>query len=93
MATLAPAVGKYIVQPPLGLVGIKLSSGEPLSFLVTKNGLWQFAANEIAEKNGWKSGQVVDARDVAALPQLGTIDVINPKKFGPQAIRPRYAAR
>jgi lysophospholipase L1-like esterase len=92
-AALAPAVGIYIVQPPLGMVGIKLSSGEPLSFLVTKDGLWQFATNEIAEKNGWKSGQVVDVRDIAALPQLGTIDVVNPKKFGPQAIRPRYAAR
>jgi lysophospholipase L1-like esterase len=87
-ASLASAVEKYMVQPPLGLVGIKLRSGEPLSFLVTKNGLWQFATNELAEKNGWKSGQVVEARDLAALPQLGTIDVIDPQRFGPQAMRP-----
>lgn len=92
-ATLAPAVGKYMVQPPLGLVGVKSSSGKLFHFLATKNGLWQFATNEIAEKNGWKSDQIVDARDIAALPRMGTIDVIDPKRFGPQAIRPRYAAR
>ena len=89
--TIASIVRKYMVQPPLGLVGIKLSSGKLLPFLATKDGLWQFATNEIAEKNGWKSGHIVDPRDIASLPQMGMINIIDPKKFGPQALQPQYA--
>lgn len=89
-AALAPAVGKYMVEPPLGLVGIMRETKTIIPILVTKDGLWMFSTKEIARKNGWGEDQIriVNVRDVAALPVMGTIDVVNPKKFGPQAIRP-----
>jgi lysophospholipase L1-like esterase len=88
---LAPAVGKYLVEPPLGLVGIMRDTKTIIPVLVTKDGLWMFATKEIARKNGWDNDQIriVNVRDIAALPVTGTIDVVNPKKFGPRAIRPR----
>lgn len=94
-STLAPTIGKYMVQPPRGLVGVMLSPGRLLPFLAMKEGLWQFASKEVAEKNGWRLDKirVVDVRDIVALPQVGTIDAVDPKKFGPQAIRARYVAR
>jgi hypothetical protein len=94
-AAVAPAVGKYMVESPLGLVGIVRDAKTVLPMLVTKDGLWMFSTKEIARKNGWGDDQIriVNVRDIAALPVMGTIDVVNPKKFGPRAIRQRYAAR
>lgn len=92
---LAPAVGKYMVESPRGLVGIARDAKTVLLVLVTKEGLWMFSTKEIARKNGWGEDQlrIVNVRDIAALPVMGTINVVDPKKFGPRAIRPRYAAR
>jgi lysophospholipase L1-like esterase len=92
---LAPAVGKYMVESPRGLVGIVRDAKTVLPMLVTKDGVWMFSTKEIANKNGWGDDQIriVNGRDIAALPVMGTINVVDPKKFGPRAIRPRYAAR
>lgn len=92
---LAPAIDKYMVEPPLGLVGIMREAERIFPVLVTKDGIWMFSTTEIARKNGWGEDQIriVNVRDIAALPVMGTIDVVDPKKFGPRAIRPRYAAR
>jgi lysophospholipase L1-like esterase len=92
---LAPAVGKYMVESPRGLVGIVRDAKTVLPMLVTKDGVWMFSTKEIANKNGWGDDQIriVNVRDIAALPVMGTINVVDPKKFGPRAIRPRYAAR
>ncbi len=94
-AAVAPAVGKYMVESPLGLVGIVRDTKTVLPMLATKDGLWMFSTKEIARKNGWDDDQIriVNVRDIAALPVMGTINVVDPKKFGPRAIRPRYAAR
>jgi lysophospholipase L1-like esterase len=89
-AALAPAVMDHLVQSPSGLVGIATGKGELFPLLVTKQGLWRFATREIAEKNGWVLDRIriVALRDIAALPQRGTIDVVDPEKFGPRTVRP-----
>jgi hypothetical protein len=94
-AALTPAVDKYMVKPPLGLVGVATGAKTVIPLLVTKDGLWEFVSKEIVTKNGWHFSQIrlVDVRDIVALPNMGTIDVVNPKKFGPQAVRQSYAVR
>lgn len=92
--TLAPVISRYLTEPLSGPVRVAIDS-KSLLFLVTPDGLWQFSSLEIAEKNGWKSRQVriVDSRDIAAIPLQGTIKVVDPKKFGPQALRARVVVR
>lgn len=87
-ATLAPVIGRYLPQSPQGLVGVSRDSNTFIPFLVTTDGLWKFGTEEIAIKNGWKfeEARIVAARDIAALPKLGIIDVVDPKRFGPRAI-------
>ncbi len=94
-AALAPAIDKYLVKPPLGLVGIVTDSKAVVAFLVTKDGLWEFANKNIAAKNGWHTSQIhiVDVRDLVTLPSMGTIYDVNPKKYGPLALRRSYAVR
>ncbi|MCR4346775.1 MAG: hypothetical protein NUV55_06195 [Sulfuricaulis sp.] len=94
-SVLAPAIGKYVKEPPLGLVRVVPDDKSAYYFLVADGGLWRFATDKIAASNGWKpaNARTVDARDIAVFPQFGMIDIGDPKRFGPQRVRQRYAAQ
>lgn len=87
-AAIAPVIRKHLTPPPRGLVGVANTSNSVIPFLVTAEGLWLFATKELAVSNGWNPDQIrfVLPRDIAALPQLGVIDVVNQEKFGPRAV-------
>lgn len=91
---LAPVIGKYLKEPPSGLLQVVSDKKIPVYFLVTEEGLWQYATDRVVKSNGWNPAQArtVDARDIAVFPQLGMIDSGDPKQFGPRAVRQRNVA-
>lgn len=93
--TIALAVRKHLTQPPRGLVGVMDGPKKVIPFLVTAKGLWRFATTELAVNNGWNPDQIriVLPRDIAALPQMGVINFVDRKKFGPRAARAQSTVR
>jgi lysophospholipase L1-like esterase len=90
---LLAAIDRYLVTPPLGLVGIPVKGRERTyrPFLVNKEGLWTFASEELITANGWRliDAHHVEPRDLASLPQMGTIHSVDRKRFGPDLLHRR----
>ena len=82
-ATLALIVQEYLPRRPAIAV-----SPENRLLLIKNNKMWHFATPEIAEANGWKAKQIIKAtpRDLANLPWMGTIKIVDHAQWGPSEI-------
>jgi len=65
---------------------VRIEIGNLMSFVATPEGYAVFVSGEILAWNGWGSQSgfvVVTPRDVATVPELGTIPTVDPARFGP----------
>ena len=87
--TLAMAASEKVIGRPRGLVVIPLGQNLGALYLVKEDGVWRVPGMEYALKNGWSRDQVkvVSYRSLAGLPRRGTLEVIDPGRFGPDAVR------
>ncbi len=87
--SLAEAAKEKVSGRPRGLVAIPLTQTQGLLYLVTAEGVWSLPGMEHAIKNGWSSDQIqiVNYRALAGLPRRGMLGLIDPDRFGPDAMR------
>jgi lysophospholipase L1-like esterase len=87
--TLAMAAGEKVISRPRGLVAIPLGQNHAVLYLVKQEGMWRLPGLDHALKNGWsrEQVQVVSYRSLAGLPRRGTLNIIDPDRFGPDAVR------
>jgi lysophospholipase L1-like esterase len=85
--TLAAAASEKVMSRPRGLVAIPLGQNKAVLYLVREEGVWRLPGMDYALNNGWSRDQVklVSYRALAGLPRRGTLDVIDPERFGPDA--------
>ncbi len=86
---LADAALKKVSSRPTGLVAVRISEDRGLLYLVESGGIWRVPDLERAIRNGWSRDQIqmVSFRALEALPRRGTLDFIDPGRFGPDALR------
>jgi len=86
-AALAPAVRVRLPEPPRGLVAVRIRPDQQELVLATAHGAWGFKNLDLVRANGWapETARPVSLRDMAGLPNLGIIDVVDPARFGPEA--------
>lgn len=84
---VARQIEPFLPQPSRGLVALQLGKKRFQLLVLTERGYWTFAARELVQANGWDDGEVhaVQRRDIEGLPTLGTIDEVDPARFGPAA--------
>jgi hypothetical protein len=87
---IAPAVNSHLAPSlPSGLVTFGAPKDERSRpyILLTKDGIRSFANNRLILDNGWRlqDARVVDIRDLIGLRQMGMIQSVDRKRFGPQS--------
>jgi lysophospholipase L1-like esterase len=93
-SALAPTVARFLpepVQPGLVVASDPDAPGMQATFLVRYGGVWRFASAALFRANGWTSDTATlprhAARDLAHLPFLGVVSVVDPARFGPRPAR------
>jgi lysophospholipase L1-like esterase len=86
---LAAAARDKLRKRLKGLFAVPIGPNEGALYLVDSDGVWQLPKMELALKNGWSREQIeiVPSRALSGLPRRGTLDVIDPDRFGPDALR------
>jgi hypothetical protein len=87
---LAPAVEKFLSPVNEGLVYSKLANGQTIPLLVQDKTYYLFSSMNILARNGWNINEkyfTISERDMMSLTFQGIISKIDPKLYGPEAIR------
>lgn len=86
---IAGAARGKLRETQVGLFTVPTREDAGPLFLVKPEGVFRVPGMEEALKNGWSSDQIqaVSYRGLAGLPRRGTLDVIDRKLFGPDAMR------
>jgi hypothetical protein len=82
---IATAVAGRVPEPYCGLY-VESSGKQYFPILVSRAGVWHIAAQSVLQQNGWPDGSkatVADPRRLARLPQLGSLNRVDPPHFGP----------
>lgn len=82
--TLAFVMRNHLIEPLLGLVGVKVRNDDSFIYSSNRSDIGVFDERAAAQ-NGWNVEQVrmVEPRDVAGLMLMEIVDVVNPKRFDP----------
>ncbi|MDH3315999.1 MAG: hypothetical protein OER43_09570 [Gammaproteobacteria bacterium] len=85
---LGAAARAKLLQRPKGFFAVPVRENKAAFFLVSSDGVWRFPGIDHALNNGWSRDQMqVDSfRAFAGLPRLGILDVVDPERFGPDAV-------
>lgn len=86
---LSPTVLRLNPARPLGPMAIKANNNNHVLLLATREGVWRVSSTQVLAANGWKSESVpvVSERDLSGKPFRGDLTEINPRRFGPDAIK------
>lgn len=81
---IAPTARKMLPGKPQGVVEIRYDD-HPQLCLLRGDGVWYFKDFGVFFGNGWKYSQIgtIELRDLASRSFAGTIDIVDPARFGP----------
>lgn len=84
---LVGSIDPMLPEKPIGLVAVQVGPEEQVEALVKDEGVWVFSSDALIRGNGWDTDHtpVVQRRDIAGLPRRGTVESVDPKRFGPAA--------
>ncbi len=87
--TLYPTALRLNPARPLGPMAIKTKDNEHVLLLATREGIWRVSSTQVLAANGWRPGSVpvVTGWDLSGKPFRGDLTEINPRRFGPDAVR------
>lgn len=85
---LATAARDKLRKQIRGVVVVPVGADNGALFLVRSDGAWRLPGIRQALDNGWSRDQIkiVSVRDLAGLPRRGILDVVDPNRFGPDAV-------